>query len=265
MVYRPNVNERLCFVLLPLKPPFIGYFQKIITPAALAAGLTPLKADDIYGARAVMSDIWDQIWQARVVIAIVTGKNPNVNYELGICHTLGVPTVLITERDEDVPFDYRHLRYIAYHPRDAGWEQKLQEDLTKALKVVLSSPAIEEELTWPYNTFALGSGTKAGRLLDASEARDKVIKGAEMVDRWITPAFGPFGGRVSVLVPQFGVHRAFKRGANIAGGVKSPDALEDIGIQQMARLTQEVLQTTGDGKKLASFCQPLCCVTGKLR
>jgi hypothetical protein len=121
LVYRPAVDEQLCFVLLPLRSPFLGYFEQIIKPAALEAGLTAIKADDIYGTRAVIKDIWDQIWKARAVVAIVTGRNPNVNYELGICHSLGIPTVLITEREEDVPFDYRHRRYIPYRTREAGW------------------------------------------------------------------------------------------------------------------------------------------------
>ena len=94
MVYRPAIDGQACFVLLPLRAPFLGYFEKIIKPAALEAGLTAIKADDIYGTRAVIKDIWDQIWKARAVIAIVTDKNPNVNYELGICHSLGIPTVL---------------------------------------------------------------------------------------------------------------------------------------------------------------------------
>ena len=73
MVYRPNVDSQRCFVLLPLRTPFIGYFDKIIKPAALAAGLTAVKADDIYGTRAVIRDIWELIWTCRVAIAIVTG------------------------------------------------------------------------------------------------------------------------------------------------------------------------------------------------
>lgn len=124
MVYRPTIHQDICFVLLPLRSPFIGYFEQIIKPAALEVGLTAVKADDIYGTRAVIRDIWEQIWQSRAVIAIVTGKNPNVNYELGICHTLGVPTILLTDKEDDVPFDYRHRRYILYKTDEAGWEQR---------------------------------------------------------------------------------------------------------------------------------------------
>jgi hypothetical protein len=42
--------------LLPLRSPFLGYFDKIIKPAALEAGLTAIKADDTYGTRNVIID-----------------------------------------------------------------------------------------------------------------------------------------------------------------------------------------------------------------
>jgi hypothetical protein len=112
MVHRPNIDPNSAFVLIPFKSPFDDYYEDIIRPAARAAGLVTLKADEIYGTGPIIQDIWKQIWAATVVIADVTGKNPNVNYELGICHTLGVPTVIITQSMDDVPFDYRHRRCI---------------------------------------------------------------------------------------------------------------------------------------------------------
>jgi hypothetical protein len=139
LVYRPAIDPHRCFVLLPLRSPFLGYFDQIIWPVAAEEGLFAIKADDIYGTRAVIKDIWDQIWTARMVVAIVTGQNPNVNYELGMCHTLGVPTILVTERAEDVPFDYRQRRYVLYSPKEAGWESKLREALRNTIRSVLAS------------------------------------------------------------------------------------------------------------------------------
>jgi hypothetical protein len=177
VVYRPNVDNQRCFVLLPLRSPFLGYFDKIIKPAALEAGLTAIKADELYGTRAVIRDIWELIWTSRLAVAIVTDQNPNVNYELGMCHTLGVPTILVTERSEDVPFDYRHRRYVRYTPREAGWEQKLFEDLRNTIRTVLSSPSIDEELPWPYDTFDLYAQRRTGRLVPAADSLDLVVRG----------------------------------------------------------------------------------------
>jgi hypothetical protein len=86
-----------------LKSPFDSYYDEIIRPAAKSAGLETLKADEIYSTGPIIHDIWKHIWAA-TVIADVTEKNPNANHELGICHTLGVPTVIILSPDSDKSF-----------------------------------------------------------------------------------------------------------------------------------------------------------------
>lgn len=184
MVYRPSVDAQRCFVLLPLRSPFLGYFDKIIKPAALEVGLNAVKADDIYGTRAVIKDIWELIWTSKVVIAIVAGQNANVNYELGMCHALGIPTILVTERQEDVPFDYRHRRYIRYVPQEAGWEQRLFEDIRNTLRSVLVSSCVEDELSWPYNTFDLG-------VYKANGYRSSPLSPSRVQDLGNFPAFLP--------------------------------------------------------------------------
>ena len=62
----------------------------------------------------------------------VTGRNPNVFYEAGIAHAMGKKVVIITQNDQDVPFDLRHLRYVRYLPNEQGLES-LQADLRERL------------------------------------------------------------------------------------------------------------------------------------
>src|ERR1700690_1584047 len=251
MVYRPNIENQRCFVMLPLKSPFLGYFDKIIKPAALEAGLTAVKADEIYGTRAVIRDIWDLIWTSRVAVAIVTDQNPNVNYELGMCHTLGVPTILVTERQEDVPFDYRHRRYIRHTPREAGWEQKLLEDLRSTLKAVLTEARTDDELPWPYDTFDSSAQRRSGRLVPAVDSLASVIRGTQLVRHAIAPAFGPQGRLVSVSLPSLETQSSFRRGYQIVQGISSRDHLEQQGIVQMKKLASEMVSVVGDATKTA--------------
>ena len=159
MVYRPDIVNDLCFVLMPFKPPFTGYYDKIIKPAVEGASLKALRADEIFGTAPIVRDVWESIWKARVVIADVTDKNPNVNYELGMCHALDVPTILITKRIEDVPFDYRHRRCITYNTDEAGWENQLRDDLTNTIKAALIDRATTTDLSWPYDTHAVAKST----------------------------------------------------------------------------------------------------------
>src|ERR1035437_8981288 len=110
MVYRPQIDAHLCFVVMPYGEPFDGYYASSIKPAIEAAGMRAHRGDEGTGQSAsIVHDIWKSIWQARLVVGDVTGKNPNVNYELGLCHALGVPTIILTQNKDDVPFDLRHL------------------------------------------------------------------------------------------------------------------------------------------------------------
>jgi hypothetical protein len=58
-----------------------------------------------------------------LIVADCTDRNPNVFYEIGLAHAIGKPTILLTQREEDVPFDLRHWRYIAYQLTPRGMKE----------------------------------------------------------------------------------------------------------------------------------------------
>jgi chaperonin GroEL len=252
MVYRPNVDTHLAFVLMPFKPPFDSYYEGILKPAAKMAGLEARRADEIYGTGPIIQDIWKQIWGAAVVIADVTGKNPNVNYELGICHTLGVPTVIITQSFDDVPFDYRHRRCIEYDTEGVDWQRVLKKNIVATLKHVLAGEDITPELGWPYDTAAPQKNQKDGTLVPANDARGAVIRGVRIVRDAIAYAFGPQGTHVSMRTAD-GQQKYYKRGTAIASSIRSADRLEEVGILHASDLAREMRDRFGDGSKTATL------------
>jgi len=100
-----------------------------------------VRSDDIFSNREIIEDVWEYINRSRIVIAEVTGKNPNVYYELGITHTVGKDVILLTQSMDDVPFDVRHLRVIVYEytPRGA---KELEVKLAQTIKTLLSKPSL---------------------------------------------------------------------------------------------------------------------------
>jgi len=97
--------------------------------------LRPLRADEIYGSRAIIADIWESIQDASVLVADVTGRNPNVFYELGLAHASHKPVIIISQNIDDVPFDLKHLRVVVYQNTAKG-RQLLSANLRKAINVV---------------------------------------------------------------------------------------------------------------------------------
>ena len=120
------------FVLMPFKDDMKPIYEDHITPTCSSLGLFVRRADDFFTANLVVSDVWNAIAGARLIVADCTDRNPNVFYEIGLAHTIGQPTILLTQREEDIPFDLRHLRYIAYQLPPRGmkeFETKFKETL----------------------------------------------------------------------------------------------------------------------------------------
>jgi hypothetical protein len=91
-----ETDSTLAFCLLPFKDNFMQVFEEGVLPAIEAAGLRGIHAGQIFDNREIIEDIWESICTSRIVVADVTDRNPNVFYELGICHTLGKEVIVIT-------------------------------------------------------------------------------------------------------------------------------------------------------------------------
>ena len=142
-----------CFILMPFGDWFDRYFKEIYVPATKDAGFEPLRADGLFNVGAVMEQVWTQIRKAKVLLADLTGKNPNVFYELGLAHAVRKPVVFVAGDIEDVPFDVRHLRVVVYDIREPGWADKLRRDITTYLKNTRTEP--EKSIPQPYREFPL--------------------------------------------------------------------------------------------------------------
>jgi hypothetical protein len=133
----PKKLEKLdVFVLMPFEDDMLPVYEDHIKPTCASMGLTVRRADDFFTADSVVQDVWTAIANARLIVADCTDRNPNVFYKIGLAHAIGQPTILLTQRAEDVPFDLRHLRYIAYQltPREMKeFETKFKETVRNAL------------------------------------------------------------------------------------------------------------------------------------
>ena len=129
-----------CFTIMPFGGWFDAYYTNIFCPAIQDAGLTPRRADDLYRPSAIVHDIWAYTKTAKLILADLTGKNPNVFYELGLAHAIAKPAILITESMADVPFDLRALRVIEYDKNSPAWGELLRQKITSSIREVIASP-----------------------------------------------------------------------------------------------------------------------------
>lgn len=97
----------------------IQVLEQVIEPACNALGLDVLRADQITRTGEIPEQIFRQIRDSHIVIADLTGANPNVMYELGLRHTTGKLTIQIGER-ERLPFDISAIRTIMFRRTEGG-------------------------------------------------------------------------------------------------------------------------------------------------
>lgn len=133
-------EKEFCFVIMPFGGWRDNYYQDIYQPAIIKAGLLPKRADDLYRPSNIVKEIWELTKNAKLLLADLTGKNPNVMYELGLAHAIRKPAVLVTENIDDIPFDLRGLRVLDYDKDNPRWAEILQSNITQSLVEVLNNP-----------------------------------------------------------------------------------------------------------------------------
>ena len=102
------------FVLISFEEPFESVYTSLIKAPLEEVGFEVERADSRLDQRSILQDIFRGIAGADLVVADLTGLNPNVFYELGVAHALEIPTILLTQNVDELPFDLRAYRANEY-------------------------------------------------------------------------------------------------------------------------------------------------------
>jgi len=138
-------DPRLCFVMMSFDLELDRIYSDVIKPCVEEQNLVCRRADEIRSNRAIIHDIWKSICEARLIVVDLTSHNPNVFYELGMAHTVGRPTILLSQKDvRKFPFDVMHLRRIVYEDTASGG-QKLRKELAETIQTVLAPISLDIE------------------------------------------------------------------------------------------------------------------------
>ncbi len=123
-------------VLMPFTAELEPVYQDHIKGVAATLNKSVARADDFFTIDHIADEIWTAIIESGLIIADCTMRNPNVFYEIGLCHAIGKQTILITQNKDDIPFDLRHRRFIVYHYTPGGMKQ-FEETLKNTIVTVL--------------------------------------------------------------------------------------------------------------------------------
>lgn len=102
------------FVLMPFSSEFDDIYKMGIKETANSLGIKAERVDEQIYQEGILERIYRQIEAADIIIADMSGQNPNVFYEVGYAHAKEKTCILLTKKSEDIPFDLKHHRHIVY-------------------------------------------------------------------------------------------------------------------------------------------------------
>ncbi len=136
---RTTAPKKFCFVLMPFSDTFADVYSVGIKEACENAGAYCERVDEQIFHESILDRIYNQIAKADIVIADLTGRNPNVFYEVGYAHALNKLTILLTQLADDIPFDLKHYPHIIYGSKVST----LRSELEKRISYYIENPPIE--------------------------------------------------------------------------------------------------------------------------
>ena len=128
-----EIDQKLIFVLTPFNSMFSEDYD-LIKEICTDVGFNCSRGDEQYFESDIFAHILKQLVKAKIIIANLNGRNPNVLYELGIAQAMDKPVILLSRSPNEIPIDLRSKKFIIYKSK-----KELQENLKKELIRILNT------------------------------------------------------------------------------------------------------------------------------
>lgn len=151
--------------------------QKVLEP-----GYDVIRADQIDDEGLITNQIIEHLLEDDLVVADLTGLNPNVFYEIAVRHAARKPIVHLITKGQAIPFDVANMRAVQYALDDPDVLEEAQEELGRKVKAIeesdfkaASNPISAARDVWLLRESEQPDVRQAGDLLAAfNDLRDEV-------------------------------------------------------------------------------------------
>ena len=138
-------DEKICFVVSAFgtdteeqtrtKQVLRHLVRKVLVPR----GYKVIRADEIDEEGLITNQIIGHLLQDALVVADLTGSNPNVFYEVAVRHAANKPIVHLITAGDTIPFDVAHMRAVPYALDDPDLLEEAQRELAKKVAAIEES------------------------------------------------------------------------------------------------------------------------------
>ena len=132
-----------CFVVTPIggegsdtRKRADQVFKYIIGPTCKICGFEAIRVDQINQADSITQTIIDMLGSAELVIADMTGHNPNAFYEMGYRACTGRPMINLKQKGESIPFDIANIRAFDYDLSDLDSVEEVKQRLEQTIRAL---------------------------------------------------------------------------------------------------------------------------------
>jgi len=144
-------NKKICFIIAPIgdlgsdiRKRSDDILDYMIKPVTKEFGYETIRADEIPEPGIITSQVILQVKNADLVIADLTGKNPNVFYELAVRHSIGKPVIQIIKSTDSIPFDVLPMRTIRFEWTYLKNTEQFKNELRKQIETIEKNPGKAE-------------------------------------------------------------------------------------------------------------------------
>lgn len=142
-----ELESKLCFVISPIgeagsetRTRSDQVLKHIVRPAVEGCGYKAVRADEIDKPGMITSQVIQHVVSDPLVVADLTGTNPNVFYELAVRHAIRKPFIQLIQKSEQIPFDVAGARTIYFDHKDLDSVAAAKDSIKEQIRELEANP-----------------------------------------------------------------------------------------------------------------------------